>query len=50
MRGGVRVIYYSAVVSDVILMPIDRYGKNERDDLTKDRLKTLGQNVREEFK
>ena len=48
-RGGVRVIYYWAVASDVILM-LMIYGKNERDDLTKDQLKTLGQIVREEFK
>jgi len=48
-RGGVRVIYYWAVGNDVVLM-LMIYGKKERDDLTKDQLKTLRQIVREEFK
>jgi hypothetical protein len=48
-RGGVRVIYYWAQTSDVMLMLLI-YPKSEQDDLTSDQLKTLRKLVEEEFK
>jgi hypothetical protein len=47
-RGGVRVIYYWAVVHDKILM-LFMYAKNEQDDLTPDQLKVLRTIVEEEY-
>ncbi len=47
-RGGVRVIYYWAVVQDKILM-LFMYAKNEQDDLTPDQLKVLRRIVEEEY-
>jgi mRNA-degrading endonuclease RelE of RelBE toxin-antitoxin system len=47
-RGGVRVIYYWAVVRDTILM-LFIYTKNEQDDLTSDQLKVLRRIVEEEY-
>ena len=48
-RGGVRVVYYWATRDDVILM-LMIYGKNEKDDLTKEQAKVLKRIVEEEFK
>src|SRR3954462_5092223 len=39
-RGGVRVIYYWAVVQERILMLLV-YSKNERDDLSADQMRIL---------
>jgi mRNA-degrading endonuclease RelE of RelBE toxin-antitoxin system len=47
-RGGVRVIYYWAVVHDRILM-LFMYAKNEQDDLTPEQLKVLRRIVEEEY-
>ena len=47
-RGGVRVIYYWAVVHDKILM-LFMYAKNEQDDLTPEQLKVLRRIVEEEY-
>jgi hypothetical protein len=47
-RGGVRVIYYWAVVHDKILM-LFMYAKNERDDLTSQQLKALRRIIEEEY-
>jgi mRNA-degrading endonuclease RelE of RelBE toxin-antitoxin system len=47
-RGGVRVIYYWAVARDRLLMLLI-YGKNERDDLTPNQLKTLRRIVEREY-
>ncbi len=47
-RGGVRVIYYWAVTSDQLLMLLI-YSKSERDDLTRDQLKTLKKIVEKEY-
>ena len=48
-RGGVRVIYYWAVVHDRILM-LFMYAKNEQDDLTPERLKVLRRIIEEEYR
>jgi mRNA-degrading endonuclease RelE of RelBE toxin-antitoxin system len=48
-RGGVRVIYYWAVVHDRILM-LFMYGKNEQDDLTPEQLKVLRRIIEEEYR
>ena len=48
-RGGVRVIYYWAVVQDKILM-LFMYAKNEQEDLTLDQLKVLRRIVEEEYR
>lgn len=47
-RGGTRLIYYWATNLDQIYM-LFAYAKNERDDLTKDQLKTLLKMVVLEF-
>ena len=47
-RGGSRVIYYWAVMPEQILMLLI-YSKSEREDLTRDQLKTLKKIVEEEF-
>jgi len=47
-RGGTRLIYYWATNLDQIYM-LFAYAKNERDDLTKDQLKTLQKLVVLEF-
>ena len=47
-RGGVRAIYYWAVVHDKILM-LFIYAKNEQDDLTLEQLKVLRRIVEEEY-
>ena len=47
-RGGVRVIYYWAVMNDKILM-LFMYAKNEQDDLTPDQLKVLRKIIEEEY-
>jgi len=47
-RGGVRIIYYWAVVQDKILM-LFMYAKNEQDDLTPEQLKVLRKLIEEEF-
>ena len=39
-RGGVRVIYYWAIIHDKILM-LYTYAKNEQDDLTSEQLMVL---------
>lgn len=48
-RGGVRVIYYWAVVHDRILM-LFMYAKNEQDDLTPEQLKVLSRIIEEEYR
>ncbi len=48
-RGGVRVIYYWAVVHDRILM-LFMYAKNEQDDLTPEQLKVLRRIIEEEYR
>ena len=48
-RGGERVIYYLATHNDQIFM-LYAYAKNELDDLTKDQLTVLRENVVSEFK
>jgi len=47
-RGGVRVIYYWAVVHDKILM-LFMYAKNEQDDLTPEQIKVLRRIIEEEY-
>ncbi len=47
-RGGVRVIYYWAVLQEQILMLL-MYAKNERDDLTVEQLKVLRRIIEEEY-
>ena len=47
-RGGVRAIYYWAVVHDKILM-LFIYAKNEQEDLTPEQLKVLKRIVEEEY-
>jgi len=47
-RGGLRVIYYWATLQDQLLM-LFIYRKSERDDLTRDQLKTLKKIVEEEY-
>jgi len=47
-RGGTRLIYYWATNLDQLYM-LFAYAKNERDDLTKDQLKTLQKMVVLEF-
>ena len=47
-RGGVRVIYYWAVVHDKILM-LFMYAKNEQDDLSLEQIKVLRRIVEEEY-
>ncbi|MBI5652976.1 MAG: type II toxin-antitoxin system RelE/ParE family toxin [Chloroflexi bacterium] len=47
-RGGSRVIYYWAVTQDQVLMLLI-YRKSERDDLTREQLKTLKKIVEEEY-
>ena len=47
-RGGVRAIYYWAVVHDKILM-LYMYAKNEQDDLTPEQLKILRKIIEEEY-
>ena len=48
-RGGVRVVYYWAVVHDRILM-LFMYAKNEQDDLTPEQLKVLRRIIEEEYR
>ena len=48
-RGGVRVIYYWAIIHDKILM-LFMYAKNEQDDLTPDQLKVLKRIIDEEYR
>ena len=48
-RGGIRVIYYWAVVHDKILM-LFMYAKNEQDDLTPEQLKVLRRIIEEEYR
>jgi len=48
-RGGVRAIYYWATKDDVLLM-LQAYPKNERDDLSVEQKKVLVALVKEEFK
>ena len=48
-RGGHRLIYYWDYNSETFYM-LFVYAKNEREDLTRDQIKTLGKIVREEFK
>jgi mRNA-degrading endonuclease RelE of RelBE toxin-antitoxin system len=47
-RGGVRVIYYWAIIHDKILL-LYLYAKNEQDDLTPDQLKALRRIIEEEY-
>jgi hypothetical protein len=47
-RGGVRTIYYWAVLHDKILM-LFMYTKNEQDNLTAEQLKVLRRIVEEEY-
>lgn len=47
-RGGVRVIYYWAVQQEQLLM-LFIYPKSERDDLSRDQLKTLRKMIEEEY-
>jgi hypothetical protein len=47
-RGGVRVIYFWAVMHDKILL-LFMYSKNEQDDLTPEQLKVLRRIVEEEY-
>ncbi len=48
-RGGVRVIYYWAIIHDKILL-LYLYAKNEQDDLTPDQLKVLRRIIEEEYR
>ena len=48
-RGGVRVIYYWAVVREQILMLLI-YGKNEQDDLSREHLQMLRRIVEVEYR
>ena len=47
-RGGVRIIYYWAVMQDQLLMLLV-YPKSERDDLNAAQLKILRQIIEEEY-
>lgn len=47
-RGGSRVIYYWAVSQEQLLMLLI-YAKSERDDLTREQLRTLKQIVEEDY-
>jgi hypothetical protein len=47
-RGGSRVIYYWAVTREQLLMLLI-YSKSEREDLTREQLKTLKKIVAEEY-
>ena len=47
-RGGVRIIYYWAVVSDQILM-LFMYAKNKQKNLTPKQLKILRRIIKEEY-
>lgn len=47
-RGGARVIYYWAVSDSQIFMLLV-YAKNERENLTRDQIRTLKSLVEEEF-
>lgn len=47
-RGGTRVIYYWAVAQEQLLMLLI-YSKSEREDLTREQLKTLRKIVEEEY-
>lgn len=47
-RGGSRVIYYWAVMPEQLLMLLI-YSKSERDDLTREQLKTLRKIIEEEY-
>ena len=47
-RGGSRVIYYWAVTQGQLLMLLI-YSKSEREDLTREQLKTLKKIVEEEY-
>jgi hypothetical protein len=47
-RGGSRVIYYWAVTQEQLLM-LFIYSKSEREDLTREQLKTLKKIVEEEY-
>jgi hypothetical protein len=47
-RGGLRVIYYRAVVQEQLLMLLV-YPKSEQDDLTPTQLKVLRKIVEEEY-
>lgn len=47
-RGGVRIIYYWAIIHDKILM-LYMYAKNEQDDLTPEQLKVLKKIIEEEY-
>ncbi len=47
-RGGSRVIYFWAVKQEQLLMLLI-YSKSEREDLTRDQLKTLKKIVEEEY-
>ncbi len=48
-RGGVRIIYYWAVVPEQILMLLI-YGKNEQDDLSREQLQMLRKIVEAEYR
>ena len=48
-RGGVRVIYYWAIIHDKILM-LYMYAKNEQDDLTSEQIKVLKRIIEEEYR
>lgn len=47
-RGGSRVIYYWAVTQGQLLM-LFIYSKSEREDLTRDQIKTLKRIIEEEY-
>ena len=47
-RGGYRLVYYWEKKSETFYM-LFMYAKNEREDLTRDQIKTLGRIAREEF-
>lgn len=47
-RGGVRVIYYWAVIQETILM-LYIFAKNERSDLSPSQIKIMRQIVEEEY-
>jgi hypothetical protein len=47
-RGGVRIIYYWAVVQEKILM-LFMFAKNEQEDLTPAQLKVLRKIIEEEY-
>lgn len=47
-RGGMRLIYYWAVVQERVLM-LFLYPKNERDDLSSDQLRILRKLIEEEY-